>query len=143
MSQPLRPAALSAVVEPLLPPELPKPKGGRPRIGDRAALTGILFVLRSGLPREMLPREMGCSSGTTCWPRLRAWQQAGVWDRLQRLLLDRLGTRKAIDFGGAALDSAAVAAKSGAGRRARTQRIGARRAPSATASRTPTASRSP
>jgi len=48
---------LWSIVEPLLPAEPPKPKGGRPRVSDRAALTGILFVLRSGIPWEMLPQE--------------------------------------------------------------------------------------
>ena len=52
-------------IEPLLPPEPPKPKGGRPRVDDRAALTGIVFVLKSGIPRGMLPEEMGCGRGTT------------------------------------------------------------------------------
>ena len=50
-------------IAPLLPPKLPKPQGGRPRIDDRAALTGIVFVLKSGIPWEMLPKEMGCGSG--------------------------------------------------------------------------------
>jgi transposase len=54
------------IVEPLLPDEPPKPEGGRPRIDDRAALSGILFVLKSGIPWEMLPQEMGCPSGVTC-----------------------------------------------------------------------------
>jgi transposase len=71
MSKPLVTDTLWAVVEPLLPPEPPKPKGGRPRVPDRAALTGILFVLQSGIPWEMLPQEMGCGSGMTCWRRLR------------------------------------------------------------------------
>jgi len=53
---------LWAVVERLLPAAPAYPKGGRPRVADRAALTGILFVLRSGLPWEMLPAEMGCGS---------------------------------------------------------------------------------
>ena len=48
--------ALRAVVEPLLPPEPAKPKGGRPRMPDRACLAGIIFVLRSGIPWEMLPQ---------------------------------------------------------------------------------------
>ena len=69
-------------IEALLPPEPPKPQGGRPRIDDRAALTGIVFVLKSGIPWEMLPQEMGCGSGMTCWRRLREWQEAGVWERL-------------------------------------------------------------
>jgi transposase len=42
------------VVEPLLPPERPRPKGGRPPLPHRAARTGILFVLKSGIPWEML-----------------------------------------------------------------------------------------
>jgi len=69
------------VIEPLLPKEPPKPRGGRPRIDDRAALTGILFVLKSGIPWEMLPQEMGCGSGMTCWRRLKEWNEAGVWER--------------------------------------------------------------
>jgi transposase len=44
-------------IEPLLPEEPPKPKGGRPRVDDRAALAGIIFVLKSGIPWEMLPRR--------------------------------------------------------------------------------------
>ena len=66
MSQPLVTDALWAVVEPLLPPEPLKPKGGRPRVPDRAAPTGILFVLRSGIPWEMLPQGMGCGASMTC-----------------------------------------------------------------------------
>ena len=140
MSKPLLSDRLWAVIEPLLPPEPPKPKGGRPRVSDRAALTGILFVLRSGTPWELLPAEMGCGSGMTCWRRLRDWQRADVWDRLQRVLLDRLGRRNAIDFSRAALDSASVAAKRGARRRVRTRPTGASRAPNGTSSRTRTAS---
>lgn len=55
---------------------------GRPRVSNRAALTGILFVLKSGIPWEMLPQEMGCGSGVTCWRRLRDWHEAGVWKKL-------------------------------------------------------------
>ena len=78
MSKPLVSDALWEIIEPLLPPEPPKPKGGRPRVPDRAALSGIIFVLKSGIPWEMRPQEMGCGSGVTCWRRLRAWQEAGV-----------------------------------------------------------------
>jgi transposase len=49
------------IIEPLLPEEPPEPKG-RPRVDDRIALTGIIFVLKSGIPWEMLPQEMGCGS---------------------------------------------------------------------------------
>ena len=85
MPAPLLPESLWLIIEPLLPPDPPKPKGGRPPVPARAALTDILFVLRTGIPWEMLPAEIGCGSGVTCWRRLRDWQAAGVWDRLHRL----------------------------------------------------------
>ncbi len=83
MAKPLVSNALWAAIKPLLPPGPAKPRGGRSRVDDRAALAGILFVLRSGIPWEMLPSEIGCS-GMTCWRRLRDWQAAGVWTRLHR-----------------------------------------------------------
>ena len=58
MAKELLPNALWARIA----PEPPKPKGGRPRVSDRAALTGILFVLKTGIPWEYLPAEMGCGS---------------------------------------------------------------------------------
>ncbi len=130
------------IVEPLLPLEPPKPKGGRPRVPDRAALTGIIFVLKSGIPWEMLPQEMGCGSGSTCWRRLREWQEAGVWRKLHRVLLDRLGEADEIDWSRASLDSASVSAKRGASEPARIRRIRANRARSATLWRTEGASHS-
>lgn len=141
--RPLVSDELWAIVQPLLPPEPPKPKGGRPRVPDRAALTGILFVLRSGIPWEMLPREMGCGSGMTCWRRLRDWHQAGVWARLHHELLNRLGDADQIDWSRASLDSASVPAKRGAPRRAQTRRIAARPAASIISWSTDAAHRSP
>src|SRR4051794_39310018 len=88
---------------------------GRPPAGaGRATLTGILFVLRSGLPWELLPQEMGCGSGVTCWRRLRDGQEAGVWDRLHRTLLDRLGRADRIAWSRPSLASGLVPAKRGA-----------------------------
>src|SRR3954465_755513 len=132
MSKLLVPDALWEIVEPLLPEEPPKPTGGRPRVPDRACLTGIIFVLKSGIPWEMLPQELGCGSGMTCWRRLRDWQAAGVWERLHRALLDRLGEAGQIDGSRASLDSASVSAKRGAISSERIRRIGANRARSAT-----------
>jgi len=124
MPKPLVTDELWKLIEPLLPPELPKPKGGRPRVSDRAALTGILFVLRSGIPWEMLPREMGCGSGMTCWRRLHEWQAAGVWEKLHRLLLDRLREANQIDWSRAVVDSSSVRAVLGGRKRAPIPRIG-------------------
>jgi transposase len=132
MAKPLVSDELWALVAPLLPPEPPKPNGGRPRVPDRAALTGIIFVLKSGIPWEMLPQELGCGSGVTCWRRLRDWQEAGVWDALHRTLLDRLGAADRIDWSRASLDSASIPAKRGAKRSAPTRRIAANLARSAT-----------
>ena len=107
MVKQLVPEELRTIVEPLLPPEPPKPNGGRPRVSNRAALAGIIYVLKSGIPWGMLPRGLGFGSGLTCWKRLRDWQKAGVWRRLHRVLLDELGKTRA------SLDSASVPAKRG------------------------------
>jgi transposase len=123
-------------IEPLLPPEAPKPQGGRPRIDNRAALTGIVFVLKSGIPWEMLPQEMGCGSGMTCWRRLKEWQEAGVWERLHLILLDRLGEADQIEWERASLDSASIPAKRGAQKPERIRQIKQRRERSATLFRT-------
>jgi transposase len=111
MAKPLVSDELWAAVAPLVPSPPLKAKPGRPRVPDRAALTGIIFVLKTGVPWEDLPQEMGGGSGMTCWRRLRDWQQAGVWHRLHRVLLDRLGTADRIDWSRASADSATVPAK--------------------------------
>ena len=131
MGKLLVPDELWKKIEPLLPVYVPKPQGGRPPAPNRAALTGILFVLRTGIPWEDLPQELGCS-GMTCWRRLRDWQQAGVWDRLHRLLLDELGGADKINWERAALDASMVPAKKGAQRLGLTRRIEAARARSTT-----------
>jgi transposase len=112
-------------------------------VPDRAVLTGIIFVLRSGIPWEMLPQELGCGSGMTCWRRLRDWQEAGVWDRLHRALLDRLGEADRIDWSRASLDSASISATRGASSPAPTRRTAANRARSAMLWSTAGVSRSP
>ncbi len=123
---------LWTIIAPLLPQAPPKPKGGRPRVPDRAALTGIIFVLTTGLPWEYLPREMGCGSGMTCWRRLRDWNRANVWHRLHTVLLDRLGAADRIDWSRASLDSASLRAKKGGPKPGRIRPIGARRGRSST-----------
>jgi len=95
MSQALIDDDLWTRIAPLLPKRRPRNRqhAGRKPIPDRAVLTGILFVLRSGIPWKMLPKEMGCGSGSTCWRRLVRWQRAGVWKRLHRVLLTELRRR--------------------------------------------------
>jgi transposase len=132
MSEPLVPDDLWDAIEPLLPKEPPKPRGGRPRVPDRAALGGIVFVLRTGCPWRLLPKELGCGSGATCWRRLRDWQVAGVWERLHARVLNWLGDEAAIDWSRASLDSLSVRAKRGASRAGRTRPTVARPVPSTT-----------
>jgi transposase len=113
MKGPLVGDELWGIVEPLLPPEPPRTKGGRPPcVLNRSALEGIIYVLKSGIPWRMLPKEFGCS-GVTCWRRLRGWLKAGVWRRLRRVLLDKFGRLGLIDWSRASLDSVSVPAKKG------------------------------
>ena len=103
---------LWAVVEPLLPLHRALPgTRGRPPVPDQAALTGILFVLKSGIPWEMLPQEMGCGSGMTCWRRLRDWHKANVWQMLHEALLAKLEAAHLIDWSRASVDSIFIRAK--------------------------------
>jgi transposase len=79
----LVPDRLWNAIQPLLPPEPPKPKGGRPRVSDLAVLGGIVFMLRAGLPWRLLPaRELGAGSPVTCWRRQGDAQAMG--DQLQQ-----------------------------------------------------------
>ncbi len=86
------------LIAPLLPPQPPRPQGGRPRLSDRVALNGILFVLETGIPWERLPQHLGFGSGMTCWRRLRFWQQTGVWPALQEVLTGSLDGTSHIDW---------------------------------------------
>jgi transposase len=112
MGKLLVPDELWELIEPILPKHEPSPKGGKPRKDDRLCLTGILFVLKSGIPWEDFPQEMGCC-GMTLWNRLDEWRKAGVWDQLHRLLLDKLRGQDAIDFSRVVVDSSSVRAVHG------------------------------
>jgi transposase len=98
MGQPVLTDDIWAAIRPLLPLEPARPEGGRPRVPDRAALAGILFVLRNRIAWEMLPRELGFGSGMTCWRRLREWQRTGVWSQVRRVLMERLPEAELVDW---------------------------------------------
>lgn len=133
MAKPLVSDGLWARIEPLLPRvERRYRYPGRKRVPDRQALTGILFVLKTGIPWEDLPQEMGCGSGMTCWRRLRDWNEAGVWERLHQVLLDELQDSGQLDWSRAVVDSSHVRAKGGARRQDPPRSIAAGRAPSTT-----------
>jgi transposase len=115
MAKPLLTDALWDRVEPLLPPVKPRRfrYPGRKPLTHRQALTGILFVLKTGLNWNDLPAELNCGSGSRCRRRLAEWQEAGVWARLHALLLDHLRGADRIDWSRAAVDSSAVRALGG------------------------------
>jgi transposase len=102
MARPLLSDELWSLIEPLIPV---RPRRfrypGREPLADRQVMTGILFVLKTGIPWEHLPQEMGCGSGMTCWRRLRDWQQPGVWQALHEVLLAKLNGAEQIDHEGA------------------------------------------
>ncbi|WP_168221452.1 IS5 family transposase [Actinomadura sp. WMMA1423] len=101
-------------IEPLLPKvERRKRHPGRRRLDDRKVLCGILFVLHTGIRWEFLPQELGFGSGMTCWRRLAEWHQAGVWERLHRLLLEELHAAGQLDWSRAVIDSSHVRALKG------------------------------
>lgn len=129
-------SALYQRIEPLLPVVTPSLKGGRPRLSDELALNGIVFVLRTGIPWEELPQELGFGSGMTCWRRLRDWQAAGVWHSLHLKLLAELRSADKLDFSRACLDGGSVPSPRGVCTPAPTPLTGASLAASAISSRT-------
>jgi transposase len=121
MARPLVSDALWELIEPLLPVREPSAKGGWPRVDDRACLAGILFVLKTGIPWEDLPQEMGCGCGMTCWRRLAEWQAAGVWEALHAACLAKLHGAEKVDWSRASLDAALVKAPLGGKKPGRTR----------------------
>ena len=142
MGKLLVPDELWNLVEPLLPKHPYVPGVGKPRKDDRACLTGIIFVLKTGIPWEDFPQEMGCC-GMTLWNRLDEWRQAGVWEQLHRLLLDKLRGADEIDFSRVIVDSASVRAIHGGKKRDPAPWTAAKTAPNTPSSSTPRAFRWP
>jgi transposase len=132
MAKPLVPDALWAKVEPLLPPVREPGTRGQPPVPNRACLTGILFVLKTGIAWEDLPAEMNCGCGMTCWRRLRDWNAAGVWQRLHELLLAELRAAGRLEMAAMVADASYVRAFLGARTPAPALSTAARRALSTT-----------
>jgi transposase len=124
----LVPDELWEQIEPILPTPPPRPEGGRPPVSNRKALVGIVFVLRTGTPWNLLPKEMGCGSGVTCWRRLRDWTKLGIWPAVHQRLLNVLGRAGRVDLSRAVIDSQSVRAVFGGTTRVRTQQTERKRA---------------
>ena len=105
------PDALWRRIAPLIPPEKPKPYGGRPRVDDRRIMAGILFRLRTGCQWQALPKDFG--SGPTCHRRFQQWEKAGVFVRIYRELVRYYDDRRGIQWAWTSLDSATVKAPKG------------------------------
>jgi transposase len=107
--------ALWERLQPLLPPPAPRRFRfpGRKPLDYRKILTGILFVLKTGIAWDDLPAELGCGCGKTCHHYLRQWHQAGAWLKLHALLLAELNGADQIDWGRALIDASFAKAPEG------------------------------
>lgn len=144
MAQPILDDKLWAIIEPLLPPPKRRRKRfpGRKPIDHRKALSAILFILKTGLPWEHLPQELGWGSGMTAWRRLHAWQKRGVWQRIHEALLAHLQHADQLDWSRAVVDSSSVRAVHGGKKLALIPPIAVSPAANIMSSPTPTAFRS-
>jgi transposase len=101
-----------ARIEGYLPRPHRSPKGGRPRVSNRDVVDGILWVLKTGARWRDLPAAY--PSGTTCWRRLRQWDENGTWLRMWRAFLGQLDARGRLRWEEAFIDGSFVSAKKGA-----------------------------
>jgi transposase len=113
--KPLVSDALWERLQPLLPPPPPRRFRfpGRKPLDYRKILTGILFVLKTGIAWDDLPAELGCGCGKTCRYYLRLWHRAGVWRQLHAVLLAELNGADAIDWERALIDASFAKAPEG------------------------------
>lgn len=111
----LVPSGLWERVVPLLPAPKPRPRlhHGRNRLDDRAALAGIVFVLKHGVGWAQVPRSALGVSGVTCWRRLRDWTEAGVWPKLHEELLAELRAQGLLNLNDMSVDGSHVRALKG------------------------------
>jgi transposase len=113
--KPLVTDALWERIAPLLPPPPPRRFRfpGRKPIDQRQVLTGILFVLKTGIAWDDLPADLGCGCGKTCRHYLHRWHEAGVWLKLHALILAELNGADEIDWERALIDASFAKAPEG------------------------------
>jgi transposase len=98
-------------IRPHLPQRKPGAKGGRPRVDDRRCFEGILWILWTGAQWSELPRQYG--SPSTCWRRLREWEQSGTLLELWRAFLAQLNDRQKVRWDECFADGSFAPAKKG------------------------------
>jgi transposase len=101
-------------MEQLLPKWKPGRKGGRPRVESRRVLEGILWILWTGAPWSALPGEY--PSASTCWRRLKQWEEDGTWLRIWRAFMAELDEQGQLAWSESFMDATFVPAKKGARR---------------------------
>ena len=85
-------------ISPLLPEPKASPKGGPKPIPNRPVFEGILWILRSGARWKDLPDQY--PSPSTCWRRLKQWEESGVWLMIWRTFLEQLDEEGRLDWYG-------------------------------------------
>jgi transposase len=115
MSKPLLPDGLWQEIKPLLPE--PKPRRfrfpGRKPLDRRKVLTGIVFVLKTGISWDDLPPDLGLGCGRTCHDYLQELQKAGIWEQLHTRLLSRLNRADRLNWDLGIVDSTSAKAPLG------------------------------
>jgi transposase len=106
------------LIEPLLPePRRRKDNRGRPWAAKRACFEGILWILQTGAAWRFLPEHF--PSPSTCWRRLKRWEEEGVWLEAWRALLGALDEEGLLKWDETFLDGSFASAKKGARRSAK------------------------
>lgn len=98
-------------VAPLLPPNPPQPKGGRPFADNKRCFAGIVYQLRNAIRWNDMPEEY--PSGVTCWRRFDKWTKLGLWPQLHAVILDELQAAGRLDLSELALDATFAEARKG------------------------------
>ena len=98
-------------IAPLLPELKASPRGGPKPIPNRPVFEGILWMLRAGARWQDLPKRF--PSPSTCWRRLRDWEEQGVWGKAWRAFFVQLDAQGQRDWAEAFADGSFAPAKKG------------------------------
>lgn len=103
-------------IAPFLPEPKASPWGGPKPIPNRPCFAGILWILRTGARWKDLPTRY--PSPSTCWRRLREWEEHDIWLKAWRTFLGQLDNQGQLEWSEAFADGNFAPAKKGGLRRA-------------------------